>query len=47
MQIWAVFDFYGPLNNVDHNFNKIPLYINEKGIIKKVLFCINTMVPLF
>ena len=34
-------------NTFDHNFKNIPLYNNDKGIIRKVLFVIiNTMVPL-
>ena len=31
-------------NTFDHNFKNIPLY-NEKGIIRKVLFCIIRLCP--
>ena len=32
-------------NTFDHNFKNIPLYYNEKGIIRKVLFCIIRWCP--
>ena len=34
-------------NTFDHNFKKIPFIYNEKGIIRKVLFCIIRLCPYF
>ena len=34
-------------NTFDDNFKNIPLYYNEKGIIRKVLFCIIRWCPYF
>ena len=34
-------------NTFDQNFKNIPLYNNEKGIIRKVLFCIIPWCPYF